>query len=511
MGSSLISYQQLLAASNGNTDLLNILQQMKAASENSTTVAGTTPVAGQIAGQPNPAAPVPPQATGIVSILGGAYVVQITNPGAQNAISALQAKQTAGNATSLTPLQPATTIFHQIRASTSPAFNVNSNTQTFGGNTGSTQTYWTLTGLGKGTWYVQFRSTYDGVNFNTWRNANGGSALGGLINQVTEENAGNANWALFTLPGNLIMGVGEGYLSDGEIFDLAEQVYSSGMFSIAGPNGFPPQTQGLYGMANCDVDLNTPNPLPPATGIPDYPVELVCKMAVYGGTTTTPSNATVFAIAFDPTNPNVTLYEDPAKTATWATMRLPGGASIAIGQGTNNDGDTIWTPSALSWLSSTRMMSICTLRKAPTSGNTFSGFNLNQLSGLTVEASLLDSSNGVIPCGMNWLAIAWETGADVLTVGGFPWLQIKLQGGHSIAIGAGQSTGGLPVTLPTGYTFENMLTIATPGGCPLSTGYSARGIQICAFDTTTPYLGYTDNVHQWGFSSPINWMVCCWV
>ncbi len=508
MGSSLISFQQLLAASNGNSSMLDLLQQMKAAIENTTSVTGTTPVAGQIAGQPNPAAPVPPQATGVVSILGGAYVVQITNPGAQNPLSALQSAQAAGNATSLTPLQPATTIFHQIRASTSPAFNVNSNTQTFGGNTGSTQTYWTLTGLGKGTWYVQFRSTYDGVNFNTWRNANGGTALGGLINQVTVENAGNAEWALFTLPGSLIMGVGEGYLSDGEIFDLAEQVYSSGMFAIAGPNGFPSQTQGLYGMANCDVDINTPNPIPPSSGIPDYPVELVCKFAIYGGTRTAPSNATVFAIAFDPTNPNVTLYEDPAGTAVWATMRLPGGAAIAIGQGKNNNGDTIWTP-PVSWLSSSRMMSICTLTDSPTSGNTLAGFNQNQISGTTMEASLLDYTNSISYCAANWLAIAWEQGTDVQTVGGFPFLQIQLQGGHSVVIGAGQTASGTAITLPTGYNEGNLLSICTPASVPLSTGYNAVGIEICALEALTPILAYTDNVHTW--TGNVNWMLAAWI
>ena len=229
MGSSSISLGKIIAASKGNPDLLEVLQQVQSADQQQKAVTGTTPVPQPGTGIRNPAAPIPAQATGEVSLLGTSYVVQITNPGAVNPISALQASQAAGNATALTPLRPVTPIYHQIRSSTSPAFNVNSNTQTFGGNTGSIQTYWTLTGLGSGTWYFQFRSSFDGINFNSWRNANGGSAIGGLINEVTEENTGNANWALFTAPGKMVMGIGEGFCSDGQTFDLAQQLYSSAM------------------------------------------------------------------------------------------------------------------------------------------------------------------------------------------------------------------------------------------------------------------------------------------
>ena len=53
---------------------------------------GTVPTGGT-AGQPNKNAPVPPQATGIVSMLNGVYVVQIVNPGASSALSQIQAAQ----------------------------------------------------------------------------------------------------------------------------------------------------------------------------------------------------------------------------------------------------------------------------------------------------------------------------------------------------------------------------------------------------------------------------------
>jgi hypothetical protein len=514
MSSSQISLQKLLSASQGNTDLLDVLTQIQQGKVQQEAVTGTTPIAGQTPGVPNSAAPVPPQATGVVSILGGYYVVQITNPGATNPISALQAAQAANNATNLTPLQPVTPIYHQIRASTSPAFNVNSNTQTFGGNTGSTQTYWTLTGLGKGTWYVQFRSSYDGVNFNTWRNANGGTALGGLINEVTEENAGNANWALFTLPGSLIMGVGEGYCTDGEIFDLAEQLYSSGMFAIAGPNGYVMKNfNSTFGVTACNVNLQVPNPLPVSGGIPDYPAVLAMEYGQYTNSAITwPGQATIFALAIDPSNEGVALYVDPAGTATWAVMKLPGGARIAIGQGKNFNGDTIWTPS-LPWLSTSRMMSISTFTDGvydqfgPWGPD---GYYANQINAGVLDARYHDTNGDIWGTTANWLAIAWEVGTDVQTVAGAPWLSIQLQGGHAVVIGAGQATNGSSVTLPTGYTEENLLSVVTPnGGIVNPSNHNLCGIAQCSLVGLTPFLAYQDsNYNTWPGNT--NWMIAAW-
>jgi len=511
MGSSQISLQKLLSASQGNTDLLEVLTQIQQGASQQAAVTGTTPIAGQTPGLPNAAAPVPPQATGVVSILGGSYIVQITNPGALSPISALQAAQAGNNATNLTPLQPVTPIYHQIRASTSPAFNVNSNTQTFGGNTGSTQTYWTLTGLGTGTWYIQFRSSYDGVNFNTWRNANGGTALGGLINEVTEENAGNANWALFTLPGSLVMGVGEGYCTDGEIFDLAEQLYSSGMFAIAGPNGYVMKNfNSTFGVIHCDVDLQVPNPLPVSGGIPDYPAILAME---YGQQTNSaiewPGSATVFALAVDPSNDGVKLYVDPAGAATWATMKLPGGAHIAIGQGKNNDGDTLWIP-ALPWLNASRMMSISSFTDAVDIGFGPDGFYANEITAGVLAAKYHDTNGDIWGTTANWLAIAWEIGTDVQTISGAPWLTIQLQGGHAVVIGAGSCTNGSSVTLPTGYTEENLLSVVVPnGGIVNPNQHNLCGIAQCSMVGLTPFLAYQDS--SWNtWPGNTNFMICAW-
>ena len=505
MGSSSISAQKLLAASKGNPDLFEVLQQVHAGATQTAAVIGTTPTAAPTPGQRNPAAPVPAQASGNVSILGAAYIVEITNPGATSPISQLQAAQAAGKATALTPLQPVTPIYHQIRASTSPAFNVNSNTQTFGGNTGSTQTHWTLTGLGSGTWYFQFRSSFDGINFNSWKNANGGSALGVLINQVTEENTGNANWALFTAPGKMVMGICEGFCADGETLALAQQLYSSGLFAIAGPNGYNQVGNSAYGTTLCDVDVAQPSG--PVVGTPDLPV--VIKME-YGQAHAAPNywpgTATVFGIAVDPTSENVQFFT--AAGSSWAQIRLPGGARIAFGQGKNNDGETISVPAGLTWFDWSRAMSICSFTDATDTGLTPHGYFVNQINAGVLAAQYKDGSTAWGTTA-NYLIVAWETGTDVQTVVGFPWLTINLQGGHALVIGAGQQAAvGDSVTLPTGYTSAQMLSICTPAGF-VEAGHHWQGIFQCTFLGLTPTLQYLDDsLNSW--PGICNWMICAW-
>lgn len=501
-----ISQQKIIAAAKHDPNMIEVLQQLAAATTQQQSVTGTTPKAGTTAGQPNPAAAVPAQARGSVSILNKSYIVQLVNPGGTSPISQLQAQQAAGGATPLTALQPVTPIYHQIRASTSAAFNVNSNTQVFGGNTGSTQTYWTLTGLGSGTFYIQFRSSFDGINWNKWKNANGGTALGGLINEVTTENPGNSEWALFTLPSGLIMGIGAGLMADQEVFDLAEEVYSSGMVAIAGPNGLSSVGSSAFGVTLCDVDLQTPAVPPP--GIPDLPVEIRMQYGEHSTSGTWPGNASVFAIAFDPTNENVTLYEEPGGSTVWAVFRLPGGARIAIGQGKNTHGDTLWTPPALTWFNWVRSMSISSFTDATDTGATPHGYYSNKIAAGVLSAEYNDEST-TWPTKANWMAIAWEQGTDVQTVAGFPWLKIQLQGGHAVMIGAGQqATPTTAVTLPAGFNEEDSLSICTPGGF-VPAGHHIMGVNQCGLEFLTPTLEYIDDSgNTW--TGICNWLMAIW-
>jgi hypothetical protein len=496
-----ISLQKIYEAAQGNPALLEVLQQ----------VAQTTEQTQIATGQQSSTAQIPPQATGTVSTLNGTYIVQLVNPGGTSPLSQLQSAQAASQATPATSVQPIRTIFHQIRASTSPSFNVNSNTQTFGGQTGSTQTYWTITGLGSGRWYIQFRSSYDGVNFNTWRNANGGSALPGLVNEVTLESAAYSDWAVFSLAAKQVMAIGEGLVPDQGIMGLAEEVYSSGMLAIAGPNGFTPQYNAVYGLTACDVDIELPSPgTPVGSGIPDYPVEIrnLYGVSGTGSTETSPGTASVFAIAFNPQGSNVQLYEEGGTTgAVWAVFTLPGGAQIAVGQGRNNDGDTIWTPAAVPWIDGTRMISICSLTAATDIGKVVEGYAANQLTGLTLSAKYQDDAGASWPTTANWMAIAWQQGVRVDTVGSGKFLTIPLQGGHAVVIGAGQTASGTAITLPSGYSSSQMLSICTPASAA-NTGHHLRGISQCSFIGLFPILSYTDNSNTW--TGNVNWLVACW-
>ena len=517
MGSPTISAQKILAASHQNPDLLEVLTSLSNVSGQQQAVTGTTSTAAPVAGQPNPAAPVPPQATGVVSLLGTSYIVQITNPGATNPISQLQTQQQASTATPLSPLQPVKAIYHQIRASTSPAFNVNSNTQTFGGNTGNTQVYWTITGLGSGTWFFQFRSSYDGINFNTWKNINSGTAIGGLINQVTEENVGDANWALFSLPGEMIAGIGEGLCSNGALFELATQLYSSGLFAIAGPNGAPALTSNTCGVLEANVTLQTP-----ATGNAgivgpaDFPVQVFTEYGISGALPAfMPGVATVFGIAIDPSNENATFFPQGGSTPTtksiWAVITLPGGAKVAIGQGLNTHGDTIWTPPSLSWLSGTRMNAIASLTNATDVSYVPDGYYSNSISSsLVLSAQYHDTNGDIWATEANWLAVCWQAGTPTLTAGGHTFLVINLQGGHAIIIGAGTGASGTAISLPSGYSVGNMLGIVVPNGSIVNpSNHNLSGIAGCYFDGLIPTLFYQDNTgHTW--SGNVSWLLAAW-
>lgn len=496
-----ISLQKMYEAAKNNPALLEVLQQMQQAHEQTQIATGQQPK--------QSTAEVPGQATGTVSVLSGTYIIQLVNPGGQSPLSQLQTAQAASQATPSTSIQSLRAIYHQIRVSTSPAFGVNSNTQTFGGDTGSVQTSWQLQ-LGTGTWYVQFRSSYDGVNFNTWKNANGGAAVNGLTDQVTVESAAYSDWAVFALAAKQTMAIGEGLVPDQAIMGLATEVFSSGMLAIAGPNGFTAHYNAIFGITASDVDIQLPAAGTPApAGIPDYPVQIRNLYGISGsGGRTSPGTASVFAIAFDPEGSNVKLYSQGGTNgAVWAVFTLPGGAQIAVGQGRNNDGENIWTPAAVSFIDATRMLSICSLTGATDVGRVVQGYGANQLSGLAVQAKYEDDAGGQWSTEANWLVVAWQQGVNVQTLGTGKFLTIPLQAGHAIVIGAGQSASGTAITLPTGYSSAKMLSLCTPASTQ-NGGHHLRGVSQCSFIGLTPILTYTDNSNTW--NGNVNWIVGAW-
>jgi hypothetical protein len=516
-----VSQQKIDSAAQGNSaSLREVLQQISQVSAEQQTVTGTTPTQ-TVAGQPNRNAPVPAQATGSVSLLQKSYIIQIVNPGATSPISSLQAAAAGQAATATTNLQAVKSIYHQIRASTSPAFNVNSNTQTFGGNTGSAQTYWTLTGLGTGRWYFQFRSTYDGVNFNTWKNVN----LGTTTSEITVEAEENMVWAVFTLPGNETIGVGQGFGADGAAIGLpANNLYTSAMFSLVTPNGFNTEPPQVSTIPASEIVLQQPTGPLTATGIPDYPALIAMKygdrnfpQSAYSG------NANVFAIAFDPTGINTTVYDSPDGSSSWVVITLPGGAKIAFGSGNQAAKTNIYIPTETPWITVATTLAICTIQGGNGGGNGAHGIGSCQLidgtnqslPGFTVNSDYSDIPGGgnIWNGNANWLAVAWTPGLITETVAGGKFVIINLADGNQIAFGASAGPSPLPsgssFALPAGFATDKMLAIASPASYSGSGSNVMHCIANCDVSDTTVNLAYIDGSgNAWG--GDVNWFAFCW-
>jgi hypothetical protein len=76
-------------------------------------------------------------------------------------------------------------------------------------------------------------------------------------------------------------------------------------------------------------------------------------------------------------------------------------------------------------------------------------------------------------------------------------------------IGAGQQAAvGDAVTLPTGYTDAQMLSICTPAGF-VEAGHHFQGVFQCTMLALTPVLQYLDDsLNSW--PGICNYMVCAW-
>ncbi len=448
---------------------------------------------------------VPQQAKATVSYLKGSYEVQIVNPGAASPVSALQAAQSASNATQNTVIAPVVAIYHQIRVATSPRFSVNDNVQVFGGDTGSTQTYWTLTGLGSGRFYFQIRSSYDGVNWNIWRNANGGQTITKQPGGITTEKTTNGVFGLFTFPGQQLAAFGAGFASDGDTFGVPVELYTSAMQAIAGPNGFASSNGNVaHGILEDSITIVTPSN-PAVSGPPDFPT-LVSMKYQDGSGNKWSGNANLFAFCYDPLGANVS--EETTADGIWVDFVLPGGAHLSIGSGLTADGANIALPATMPWVDGTHMLSIVSPANGLSSSHQARGVAQATITGTTMHCEFGDNSGNLWPSTGNWFAIAWTPGLTFTPVSGGSWLLITLPDGTKIAIGAGGGPAGSSMTLPAGFTSDQMLAIATPASAA-AVGHPMSGIVQCAIAGTLLELVYRDESgNYWG--GDVNWFAFAW-
>ncbi len=442
---NVVPNQKITQASGGNQYLKEVLSSL---AQNTTVTQQVTNVATKNA---------PPQCRAQVSLLNGSYVVEIQNPGTLLPTSALQAAQNGNAPTANVAITP---LYHQIRCANTPRFSVAANVQTFGGTTGSTQTYWTLQ-LAAGQWYFQIRSSYDGTNFNEWKNANGGQALNAPPETVTVQPANNATWGAFALPGGQAVAFGAGFLPDLQSYGLPDNLYTSAMQSIASPNGFTEYGHPMHGISANIVNAEIPVSNVGLLGPPDYPTSVPMKYRDGSGNIW-PGSSNVFAFCFDPLGPNVARFF--YATGTWGVFEMPGGWQLAVGSGQVADGTVVTVPPGFV---SADMISVVSAASFNDTGHPAHGISQAYMDAAgRVHVQYADGSGNHWNGNGNWMAVAWSPGVPIATVQGGRFVVFTLPGGRLAAIGGGQVTSGTPFGLPTGL--PGGVVAGVSGVCPSS-------------------------------------------
>jgi hypothetical protein len=499
---NVIPVQKIQQAAGNNSELREILQALSNTGNLQLTATNTA------------IKNTPPQVRADVSFLAKstAYVVQITNPGAVSPVSAIQATEARQNATASSNIANVVSIYHQIRVATSPRFSISDNVQTFGGDTGSTQTYWEISSLGSGLWYFQVRSSYDGVNWNLWKNANGGQTITGRIEGVTVEDVTNGAAALFSLSGNQLFAAMASFAADGQSIGVPSELYTSAMLAIAGPNGFQPQPSNLaHGIIANEVDIPTPSPLPGGSGPPDYPA-YVREQYQDGQSHVWSGSANVFAFLYDPLADNYNLQA--TSDGLWVDFQLPGGAHFTIGAGVTADGAAIGLPSDFPWVVVSRLLSIVSPNVGFNATRQARGITQSVITGGVMHCQFEDTTAHAWSATGNWLAFSWSAGYPVVGVSGGQWLPFVTPSGTKVAFGAGSGPNGSALALPVAagaFTSDKMLGIATPASAA-ATSHPMAGVYKCAINPGTPptlETTYTDTQGNY-WNGSVNWMAFAW-
>lgn len=440
----------------------------------------------------------PPQAASTVSALKGNYIVQILRPGAQTPSSALQATQAAKAQTQTSVVQNITPVYHQIQAAQSPRFDAGSNVTTFGGDNGSTQTYWTITSLGAGQWYFRIRSSYDGTNWNLWRNSNGGKALNGRAESVTAETVLNGVAAVFQLPGTEVVSFIAGLVDDGGSFTLPENLFTSAMQAISGPNGFRNTGHPSHGIKLCDIAIADPGTSAGLIGPPDFPTVVGMQYGDNSGNTWFGS-ANFLAFAYDPLGNNVAQYAVPQ--GNWAIFTLPGGAQLAVGSGFQTDGGSFALPPGFS---SSNMQAIASPKTGFSAPNDAHGVFACSITGTTVAMQFKDGSGNVWSGDAHWFAVVYSPGLRIDT--GF--LILQTPGGSLVAIGSGTGPSFSAIPLPPGFSFAQSLIMTSPATFN-DAGHPMHGVAQCSANNGLLNLSYQDGEGN-SWDGNVNWFCFAW-
>jgi hypothetical protein len=441
---------------------------------------------------------VPGESVATVSLLGSTYIVQITLPGTQSPASILQGVQAKQAATQASNTTAITAVYNQIQAATTPRFDAGSNLHQYGGDTGSAQAYWSIDDLGSGQYYFRTRQSFDGVNWNLWKLANGGKPLGGRGESVTVEDVVNGVAAVFALPAKEVVTFVSGLCANGGTFTLPENLYTSAMMAIAAPNGFGNTGHPAHGIEECDIQIASG----PGTGLigpPDFPT-LVTMLYQDDSGNQWQGSANIFAFAFDPLGTNVTLVT--TVSGPWAVFQLPGGGKLAVGSGNAADGVTVTLPAGFSMANAQAVTSPQSGFSSPNNAHGIQSCSIDA-AGL-ISMTFQDGSGNVWSGVAQYLIFAYSPG--LLLNAGF--LEINTPGGSQVALGSGNAASGTRITLPSGYDWTRALVFASPRTFN-NTGHPMHGVAVCSADRGFLQLAYQDGEgNTW--DGDLNWMVFAW-
>lgn len=441
---------------------------------------------------------VPGESVAAVSLLGSTYIVQITLPGTQSPASILQGVQAKQAATQASNTTAITAVYNQIQAATTPRFDAGSNLHQYGGDTGSAQAYWSIDDLGSGQYYFRTRQSFDGVNWNLWKLANGGKPLGGRGESVTVEDVVNGVAAVFALPAKEVVTFVSGLCGNGGSFTLPENLYTSAMMAIAAPNGFGNTGHPAHGIEECDIKIAS-GPTTGLIGPPDFPT-LVTMLYQDDSGNHWQGSANIFAFAFDPLGANVTLVT--TVSGPWAIFQLPGGGKLAVGSGNAADGVTVTLPAGFSMTNAQAAVSPQSGFSSPNNAHGVQSCSIDT-AGL-ISMTFQDGSGNVWSGVAQYLIFAYSPG--LLLNAGF--LEINTPGGSQVALGSGSAASGTRITLPSGYDWTRALVFASPRTFN-NTGHPMHGVAVCSADRGFLQLAYQDGEgNTW--DGDLNWMVFAW-
>jgi hypothetical protein len=491
---SVVGGVDISQAAGGNQALQDILNKLTNAANAQATQTNTSSK-----NPPNPS-------TATIVFQNPLYILTFVDPGGASAASLAQAAQQAASS----PLGSNATnsvIYHQVQAATSPLFDNPSNLVSFGGDSGSLNTQFVMSGLSTAkSWYFRFRTSFDGNAWNTWTLVSK-TATAVNPNAVTLEPINGGQFAAVTLPGGQIVGFGVGQVANGQNIQTAAGVLLNNSIGICGPATYDETGQACVGLLADSISaLGTIT-----INYADY------SSNWWGGN----ANYLTFGwgVGSDIGAQNIQ-PQTLADGGEWVVITLPGGSQIAFGSGNCAFGASFDFPAGFIVANS---MAVATPLKVGNGAGSSTAHGIKQCNVVNgaVQVVFEDGTGHTWDSSGNWFCVAWSPAlaGNVQAVAGGQYILVPTSSG-TIGIGVGVTASGGILPLPATpqnasytYTFPKCLAFSTPCAF-VDTGLSMHGVSVCAVDVGnqdsvgTVTMLYGQGSQVWTGSA--SWLTICW-